>query len=98
VVAVIRGGHTKLLDAGDVVVGDVLRIERGDVISLDGVLIQGNGVRCDQSEITGENDLIDKTPVNICTNVADGSEGLLPSACDPFLISGSRVFEGSEHM
>jgi Ca2+-transporting ATPase len=35
-------------------VGDVCEIETGEIISVDGILIEGHNLSCDESSITGE--------------------------------------------
>ncbi|KAJ3334383.1 hypothetical protein HDU76_000076 [Blyttiomyces sp. JEL0837] len=56
----LRNGKTQLISVYDVVVGDVLLLEPGDVIPADGVFITGMGVKCDESAATGETDAIKK--------------------------------------
>lgn len=74
-----------------ILVGDLVKLETGDIIPADGILLQGFDVDCDESSTTGESDLIEKTP---CKNVdhADGTsrEGKV----DPFILSGSKVANG----
>jgi P-type Ca2+ transporter type 2B len=44
------------------VVGDICRIKYGDSLPADGILIQGNELRIDESSLTGESDTIRKSP------------------------------------
>ncbi|TPX31005.1 hypothetical protein SmJEL517_g05550 [Synchytrium microbalum] len=60
-VKVIRDGSTQLLSVYQVLVGDVLELQPGDVIAADGVLINGMNLKCDESAATGESDTIKKT-------------------------------------
>jgi len=80
VVKCIRNGDQQQCSIFDVRVGDVLMLETGDILSGDGIFIQGHGLKCDESALTGESDPVRKGTVE---------EGL-----DPFLISGSQVIEG----
>lgn len=57
---VIRGGTTRLIDAADVVVGDVLAIETGDRVPADARLITATDLRVDESALTGESDPVEK--------------------------------------
>jgi len=57
-VKVVRDGREQLIDVHRVVVGDVVLLEAGDVISCDGVFLSGHNVRCDESSATGESDAI----------------------------------------
>ncbi|RKK72632.1 Calcium-transporting ATPase 2 [Fusarium oxysporum] len=89
-VKVIRSGKSMLINVADVVVGDVLNLEPGDLIPADGIFIDGHNVKCDESTVTGESDALKKTPGAKCF-VDDPMRTKEP---DPFIISGSRVLEG----
>ena len=91
-VKAVRSGRSILLSVFDVMVGDVLHLESGDSIPADGVLIEGHGVRCDESSATGESDAMRKTAGHeVWTRIEQGSA---TSKLDPFIISGSKVLEG----
>lgn len=85
----IRDGQERLMSIYDCVVGDVLRLEPGEVVPVDGVFIGGHNVKCDESSATGESDLIKKSTVEECLAQKKGGK------MDPFLLSGSKVDEGS---
>ena len=53
-VAVMRDGVVKKIDATEVVPGDLLLIEAGDRICADGILLSANGLECVESALTGE--------------------------------------------
>ncbi|KAH7122482.1 calcium-translocating P-type ATPase [Dendryphion nanum] len=74
-----RSGHHQPISIFDVLVGDILHIEAGDIVPADGILLEGFDVQCDESSLTGESDLVRKT-LNI--------KG------DPFILSGTRVEVG----
>lgn len=57
---VMRDGTLAQVPVGDVVPGDVVRIEAGDRVPADGVLISGQGVQADESILTGESLPVDK--------------------------------------
>lgn len=61
-VAVVRSGKTSVISVFDILVGDLVRLEAGDVVPADGVLVEGFSVQCDESPLTGESDLVEKTP------------------------------------
>jgi P-type Ca2+ transporter type 2B len=82
-----RNGKIESLSIHDVLVGDIIIIETGEIFPVDGILVHGNSLSVDESSMTGESDLIHKllpTPENPKTN--------------PFLISGSKVIEGTGEM
>jgi P-type E1-E2 ATPase len=53
---VVRDGEAEHLGVADVVVGDLVRVEAGDQIVADGQLEQANGLRVDESILTGESE------------------------------------------
>ena len=91
-VKAIRSGKSVLISVFDVMVGDVLHLESGDLIPADGILINGHGIRCDESSATGESDAMKKTAGQEVWNRID--DGTATSKLDPFIISGSKVLEG----
>ena len=56
----------ELIHVHDVVVGDIVLLEPGEVIPCDGVFLSGYNVRCDESSATGESDAIKKLPYHEC--------------------------------
>ncbi|KAF4626756.1 hypothetical protein G7Y89_g11402 [Cudoniella acicularis] len=93
-VKVIRSGHAQEISIFDVLVGDVVYIEPGDVIPADGIFIDGYNVRCDESSLTGESSLSSKDPADeVFQEIEDRGGGDLPNM-DPFVISGAKVVEG----
>ncbi|KAF9958708.1 hypothetical protein BGZ72_011075 [Mortierella alpina] len=59
-VKVLRNGETVLLSVYDIVVGDILHLEPGDVIAADGIYLGGHNLKCDESAMTGESDAVKK--------------------------------------
>ncbi|KAK4052003.1 plasma membrane calcium [Microbotryomycetes sp. JL221] len=86
-VKVLRDGQEKLMSVYDVVTGDVLFVEPGEIIPVDGLFLSGHNVRCDESGATGESDAVRKVPFE----ELDGSE---KGKSDCFMLSGSKVLEG----
>ncbi|KAM0359560.1 hypothetical protein ACHAPY_009790 [Fusarium culmorum] len=89
-VKVLRSGKSMLINVADIVVGDVIYLEPGDLIPVDGIFIDGHNVKCDESTATGESDALKKTP---------GAKAFTPDPnstkeADPFIISGAKVLEG----
>ncbi|GES96174.1 calcium-translocating P-type ATPase [Rhizophagus clarus] len=95
-VKVTRNGKESLLSVHDIIVGDVLNLEPGDIISVDGVLISGHNLRCDESAATGESDAVRKIKYEDCLKELEKENdgGSHQSKADPFIISGSKVLEG----
>jgi Ca2+-transporting ATPase len=91
-IKVIRSGKKCEISVSDAVVGDVVNLEPGDVISVDGILVQGHGVRCDESSATGESDLLKKTSGEDAIRAVE-SHGEKRKV-DPFILFGAKVSEG----
>ena len=77
----------------DVVVGDVMKFEPGDVLPVDGVLIEGHNVKCDESAATGESDTLKKIPAPEAIDSTSPGDAFNKKA-DPFMLSGGKVVEG----
>ena len=51
---VIRDGHVTTIDAAELVPGDLVRLESGDKVPADLRIVECNGLRSDESMLTGE--------------------------------------------
>ncbi|KAJ2520464.1 plasma membrane calcium [Coemansia sp. RSA 1939] len=79
-VKVLRDGNEVEIGVQEINVGDILLIEPGDIIPVDGVYLSGHNMTCDESSATGESDAIKK--------------GTADEDRDPFILSGAKVLEG----
>ena len=61
-VGVVRSGVSVNIGVKDLVVGDVVRLNAGDRVPCDGVLVDGSDVTCNESALTGESDDKKKGP------------------------------------
>lgn len=86
-VTVVRSGKAQKIWIDEVLVGDVMHIEAGEIVAVDGVLIQASGLHMDESSISGESDMVHKT----VTADHDASHAVL---ADPFILSGTTVSRG----
>ncbi|XP_064417746.1 plasma membrane calcium-transporting ATPase 1 isoform X2 [Latimeria chalumnae] len=82
---VIRGGQIIQIPVAEIVVGDIAQIKYGDLLPADGVLIQGNDLKIDESSLTGESDHVKKTldrdPLVLSgTHVMEGSGRVVVTA------------------
>ncbi|KAH6660906.1 calcium-translocating P-type ATPase [Truncatella angustata] len=91
-IKVIRSGKSFMISVYDILVGDILHLEPGDLIPVDGIFIEGHDLRCDESSATGESDAIKKTPGDQVMKVLES--GTMTKELDPFIISGAKVLEG----
>ncbi len=51
---VLRSGEEKIIDAAELVPGDIIRLEAGDFVPADARLIQSAGLKSEESALTGE--------------------------------------------
>ncbi|XP_063150302.1 plasma membrane calcium-transporting ATPase 3 isoform X4 [Candoia aspera] len=82
---VIRNGQQVQIPVAELVVGDIAQIKYGDLLPADGVLIQGNDLKIDESSLTGESDhvrkSVDKDPMLLSgTHVMEGSGRMVITA------------------
>lgn len=91
-VKVVRSGRTREISIYDILVGDVVHVEPGDMIPVDGIFISGHNVRCDESSATGESDILKKTAGDDVWRMMEAHEN--HSKLDPFILSGGKVTEG----
>ncbi|XP_015106831.1 plasma membrane calcium-transporting ATPase 4 isoform X3 [Vicugna pacos] len=59
--SIIRNGHIIQLPVAEIVVGDIAQIKYGDLLPADGILIQGNDLKIDESSLTGESEHVKKS-------------------------------------
>ncbi|KAG1699331.1 Plasma membrane calcium-transporting ATPase 3 [Nymphon striatum] len=83
--SVIRGGEVQQISVRDIVVGDICQVKYGDLLPADGVVIQSNDLKVDESSLTGESDHVKKgenvDPVLLSgTHVMEGSSKMLVTA------------------
>ncbi|KAK2603526.1 plasma membrane calcium [Conoideocrella luteorostrata] len=91
-VKVVRSGKTVEISVFDIMVGDVVHLEPGDLVPVDGIFIDGFNVKCDESQTTGESDIIRKRPADEVYSAIQNHESL--KKMDPFIQSGARIMEG----
>ncbi|KAI4800736.1 hypothetical protein KUCAC02_007112, partial [Chaenocephalus aceratus] len=82
---VVRGGQMLQILVSEIVVGDIAQVKYGDLLPTDGILIQGNDLKIDESSLTGESDhvkkSVDKDPMLLSgTHVMEGSGKMLVTA------------------
>ncbi|XP_026116030.1 plasma membrane calcium-transporting ATPase 3 isoform X2 [Carassius auratus] len=83
--AVVRNGNVIQIPVAEMVVGDMAQVKYGDLLPADGVLVQGNDLKIDESALTGESDhvrkSVDKDPMLLSgTHVMEGSGRMLVTA------------------
>ncbi len=85
---VIRDGKRTVIPAGEVVPGDVIVLEPGSMVPADARLLHADGLKTDESSLTGESEPVKKNPdcvLKEATGVGDRSN---------MVCSGSVVISG----
>ncbi|XP_006900613.1 PREDICTED: plasma membrane calcium-transporting ATPase 2 [Elephantulus edwardii] len=82
---VIRANQVVQIPVAEIVVGDIAQIKYGDLLPADGLFIQGNDLKIDESSLTGESDQVrksvDKDPMLLSgTHVMEGSGRMVVTA------------------
>eukprot|EP00668_Euglena_longa_P046616 GGOE01062301.1.p1 GENE.GGOE01062301.1~~GGOE01062301.1.p1 ORF type:complete len:1055 (-),score=361.18 GGOE01062301.1:374-3322(-) len=93
---VLRDGCKQTIDTTELVVGDVLFLNAGDLLPSDAILVEGVEVKCDEAAMTGESDVVDKDaeldPFMIAgTSVVQGGGRALVSAVGQNSSSGKQL-------
>ena len=90
---VIRNGVPQEMKSDDILVGDLINIMVGDILPSDIILIEGNGIKMDESSLTGESDSLRKEPYEKCILMKnENSSSKVPS---PLMLSGTNCVEGT---
>ena len=95
---IIRNGEPNEYISDDILVGDLILINYGDIIPADVLLVEGNGIKMDESALTGESDNMIKEPYEACIKILNnlkktkGHDERIPS---PLILSGTNCIEGN---
>lgn len=60
-----RDGRSLVIAATQLVVGDILELEAGDIVAADGRLLEASSLRCVESALTGESEPVNKGPATL---------------------------------
>lgn len=100
VVTVRRENQEETIHRNKILVGDVIMIKNGMNIPVDGIMIEGTGVLCDESSMTGESDHLIKEALDKChqrqrEHEEDGNKSRTPhDVPSPVMLSGTQVQTG----
>lgn len=61
---VYRDGQVKKIPTKDIVIGDLILFEAGDIVGADCYIIETKGISCDESSLTGESEPVSKSVNN----------------------------------
>lgn len=90
--SVKRGGSLQEVTSDDILVGDLIQIQYGDILPADMLLVESQGMKIDESSLTGESDACKKKVFEDCESEYQKGSKHPPSN---ILLSGTDVIEGS---
>eukprot|EP01137_Pigoraptor_chileana_P011737 Opistho-2@63129 len=95
-IKVVRNGEQMQVPIAEILVGDVMELATGDILSADGVFVDGHTLKCDESGATGESDTIKKgledDPFFLSgTQVMEGVGKMLVVAVGPHSFNGKTL-------
>jgi P-type E1-E2 ATPase len=96
-VVVLRDGKPQIIHRNYISVGDIVKVQNGMNLPVDGIVIEGTGIMCDESAMTGESDHLPKESVDKCQVKmkecdADGEYEKGPhDVPSPVLLSGTQI-------
>ncbi len=88
IITVVREGSEMEVDSKELVVGDIVILDTGDMVPADLRILSSNHLKVDQSALTGESNPVTKT------SEAQAVEGNI-LACNNLAFTGSSVVGGS---
>jgi P-type E1-E2 ATPase len=94
-----------MVQIGELVVGDVVKITQGMEVPVDGIIITSSGVLSNESAMTGESDELRKESLEVCKQKREEKEHELKFSGDkaerghhdiptPVLLSGTQITTG----
>ena len=63
---VIRNGINQYVTSDELLVGDLIKVNYGEILPADMILIEGNGMKIDESSLTGESNSVSKKVFEEC--------------------------------
>ena len=90
---VIRNGVNQYVVSDELLVGDLIKITYGEILPADMILIEGNGLKIDESSLTGESDSVSKKSYEECLDELTKKKKKEPSS--NLLFCGTYVVEGN---
>ena len=89
---VIRNGTIEEISYKDILVGDLIFLNYGEIIPVDILLTEGNGIKMDEFHLTGETLYARKEIFSKCQDIKYKGGKNIPS---PLILSGSKCVQGN---
>ena len=85
----LRNNVKQNIKSEDLLVGDIIFISMGDTIPADLLIIESNGIKIDETNLTGESRPVSKEPFELC--IKNNSK----KNVSPIILSGTDCVEGN---
>ena len=89
---IIRNGIPRKIISDDILVGDLIKINYGEILPADMLMVEGNGIKIDESSLTGESNAVNKKPFEKCLEELEAGN---KNPSSMILLSGTNVIEGA---
>ena len=89
---VIRNGIPQKIISDEILVGDLIKINYGEILPADMLMVEGNGIKIDESSLTGESNAVSKKPFEKCKEELEAGN---KNPSSMILLSGTNVIEGA---
>ena len=89
---VIRNGVNQYVISEQLLVGDLIKINYGEILPADMILVEGNGLKIDESSLTGESDSVSKKIYEECLEELNNKK---KEPSSNLLFCGTNVVEGN---
>lgn len=76
-VTVVRGGVEKKIKTEELVPGDIVLLQEGNVVMADCAVLSGSDIRADESALTGESQAVEKRPEKAVSDEMFANPGML---------------------
>ncbi|CAO0801036.1 unnamed protein product [Mucor circinelloides] len=86
-----REATVSMISVHDIQVGDILHLEPGDIVPVDGIFIEGHNLKCDESAATGESDAVRKQNWQMCERLANAHTATATNASSSSSESGLKT-------
>ena len=85
----LRNKIKKDIKSEDLLVGDIIFISMGDTIPADLLVLESNGIKIDETNLTGESRPVSKEPFELCIS------NKIKKSATPIILSGTDCVEGN---
>lgn len=92
-IEVVRNGSQQQVAVEEVTVGDIILVQPGDILAVDGVTLESNDIECDESSVTGEFDTMRKFAATEALKTLNRTGKTKNADC--VMISGAKVLQGT---